>query len=153
MGMIFYGTRTFSKHLGYVGEKEVCQNCGKEYRKSVVRYRRWFHLNWIPLFPVKSTYYEMCPVCAFGAELKGKEAQEELAAAGSQETQSLEYYAKHILANKKKGIMSADQSYEFWMRDKHSGEEICIASGVRKDDVKEMKKVRGIIEFEYIDVQ
>lgn len=153
MGMILYGTKVFTKKMGYVGSPVECSTCAKSYKMSVVRYRRWGHLNYIPLFPIKSTYYKMCPICASGYELKRADVKTELASINPQETQNLDYYAKHVLANKPKGIMSVDQSYEFWAKDLVSGEEICVSAGIAKDDVKNMKKIRGAKKVPIIDVK
>lgn len=151
MGMIMYGTKVFTKFKGYFGEREECACCHKTYKKSYVKFTTWFHIDEIPLFPVKSTYYKMCPICGDSIEMKGKYAKAEMVVTGEPETQQLETYAKHILANKPKGIMSVDNSYEFWVKDLSTGEEICVATGLTKDVVKRMKKERGLKNFKIID--
>lgn len=93
----------------------------------------------------------MCPICGDSIEMKGKYAKAEMVVTGEPETQQLETYAKHILANKPKGIMSVDNSYEFWVKDLSTGEEICVATGLTKDVVKRMKKERGLKNFKIID--
>ena len=152
MGMIMYGTKVFTKYKGYFGEREECPCCHKTYKKSYVKYTTWFHLNEIPLFPFKSTYYKMCPICGDSIEIKGKQAKAEMVVTGQPETQNLEAYAKHILANKPKGFLALDTSYEFWVKDITTGEEICVATGLSKDVVKNMKKERGLKNFNFFDV-
>lgn len=143
MGVIYYGTRTFSKFMGYFGPRQECENCHKTYKKSFVRFRSWAHIDYIPLFPTKTVYYKACPICGQGFEVHKKDAKVEMQNPGDAGAQELEPYAKHILANKPKGILKTDSSYEFWIRDKMTGEEICIDREITKDDVKNIKKARG----------
>lgn len=153
MGMIIYGTKVFTKQMGFFGEKKVCSNCGREYKELYVKYTTWAHLNEVPLFPVKSRFYRMCPICGnTTAELNGKEAKAEMINGADLAEQNIEIYAKHILANKPKGILSVDQSYELWVKDVVSGEEICVASEIMKDDAKRAKKERGYKKLPIIDV-
>lgn len=151
MGMIIYGTHVFSKHEGYFGPKEECPVCHKIYAKSYVRYTSWFHISYIPLFPVKKSYFKMCPICGNGMELKNKEAKREMEQ-GSDPSQNFEVYAKHILAKKPKGLMATDTSYEVWVKDLVNGEETCIVSDTCKDVVKDIKKERGLKKLEIRDV-
>ena len=151
MGMIIYGTKVFTKFKGYFGEREECACCHKTYKKSYVKFTTWFHIDELPLFPVKSTYYKMCPICGDSIEIKGKYAKAEMVVTGEPETQQLETYAKHILANKPKGFMSVDSSYEFYVKDLSTDEEICVATNLTKDMVKDMKKERGLKNFKIID--
>lgn len=153
MAMIVYGTRVFVKKMGYVGGHVECSVCTKYYKMLMIRYRKWAHLEYLPLFPVKTTYFKMCPVCGYGYELKKDVAKGEISSINPQETQNFDYYAKHIVANKPKGIMSVDQSYEFWAKDMVSGEEICVAASITKEDVKKMKKERGAKKVPIIDVK
>ncbi len=48
--------------------------------------------------------------------------------------------------------MATDASYEFWVKDLSTGEEILVASEITKDMVKRMKKSRGYKKFSIIDV-
>ena len=143
MGAIYYGTRTFSKHMGYFGPKQECQNCHHTYQKAIVRFKSWFHIDFILLVPTKTTYFKSCPICGVGFELKKADAKAEMQAAGDGTVTSLEVHAKHIMANKPKGLMKADNSYEVWMKDLTTGEDICIASEVTKEDIKKLKRERG----------
>ncbi len=152
MAVIVYGTHVFTKLTGYFGQREECPFCHRVYKKGYVRNSVWAHLEYIPLFPVKKTYFKMCPVCGRGVELKNKEAKAEMISAGEGERQEFEAYARHILAKKPKGIMSTDSSYEFWIKDMVSGEEILVASDITKDTVKRIKKSRGYKKVPIIDV-
>ena len=152
MALIVYGTHVFTKFKGYYGMKEECPYCHRKYQKGYVRYSKWVHFEYIPLFPVKILYLKMCPICGKAYELTGKEAKEQMEYANETSEQKLEMYAKHILAKKPKGIMTCDTSYEFWVKDLVTGEEICIASDLAKEEVKRMKKQRGIKKLQIIDV-
>ena len=148
MGMIYYGTKTFSKLAGYFGPKQECQNCHRTYKKAFVKYSSWFHIDYIPLFPTKTIYFKACPICGAGYELRKQDAKTEMQNPG--EPQNFEPYAKHILANKPKGILKQDNSYEFWLKDTITGEEICIGSEISKEDIKNLKKERG---FKKVPIQ
>ena len=152
MGMIVYGTKTFTKFVGYFGEKETCNNCQKTYKKRYVKNTVWAHLDYIPLFPVKKTYSVMCPICGDGISLKSKEAKEDMKNADLSDCPNIELFAKHILEKKPKGILSTDNSYELWTKDLDSGEEICIATDITKDVIKNVKKTRGYKKVNIIDV-
>ena len=143
MGAIYYGTRTFSKHMGYFGPKQECQNCHRTYQKAIVRFKSWFHIDYIPLIPTKTQYFKSCPICGAGFELRKQDAKTEMQTPGDGTVQTLEPHAKHILANKPKGLLASDNSYELWMKDGNSGEDICIASEISKEDIKRFKKERG----------
>ena len=150
--MYTYGTKVFTKLKGYYGAKEECLCCHKAYQKAYVKYTKWCHFNEIPLFPINVTYYKMCPICGDSVNLKIKQAKAEMVATDSTETQQLEAYAKHILANKPKGFMAVDSSYEFYVKDLSTDEEICVATNLTKNMVKDMKKERGLKKFKIIDV-
>ncbi len=152
MGMIIYGTRVFTKNAGYYGNQEECQFCHKTYKKGYVKNSVWVHLDYLPLFPVKTTYFKMCPVCGNGFELDKKTAKQEMQDRQDTTGQNLEVYAKHILADKPKGIMSVDTSYELWVKDVMTGEDICLATGLTKDNVKDTKKARGLKKLPILDV-
>lgn len=70
-----WGKRTFD-HLGSAGT-HLCPNCSNLAQWSFVRIRTWFALFFIPVFPYKTLYMNMCPVCKHGLETDG-EAQSRL---------------------------------------------------------------------------
>lgn len=152
MAVIVYGTHVFTKLTGYFGQREECPFCHRIYQKGYVKNTVWAHLQYIPLFPVKKIYFKMCPVCGRGLELKNKEAKAEMANGNGGYRQEFTAYAKHILAKKPKGFMATDASYEFWVKDMSTGEEILVASEITKDMVKQIKKSRGYKKLSIIDV-
>ena len=142
MGAIYYGTRTFSKHMGYFGPKQECENCHRTYKKAIVKFSSQFHIDYIPLIPTKTVYFKSCPVCGKGFELRKQDAKVEMANPG-EGTQTLEPHAKHIMANKPKGILKDDNSYELWLKDAESGEDILLGKDITKGDINNIKKERG----------
>lgn len=152
MGLILYGTRCFTKFEGYYGEKEECPHCHKIYKSAYVKNNKWFHIDYLPIIPIKKTYFKMCPICSYGTELNSKEGKKEMLNSTDSSQQKLETYVKHVLIKKPTGMMSVDTSYELWVKDLITGEEICVASDLTKSTIKEMKKVRGLKEIKIIDV-
>ena len=69
------------------------------------------------------------------------------------EPQQLKVYAKHILANKPKGFLETDNSYELWVRDEISGEDILLLNQTTKDVIKNVKKNRGLKILPIVEVQ
>lgn len=152
MALIIYGTKVFRKMVGYYGERLECGNCHRVYQRSYVKSSRWVHIDYIPLFPVKSTYLKICPVCGSGVELNKKDAKLEMNNLNLVSNQAFEVYAKHILAKKPKGAFAVDNSYELWVKDLVTGEDICIAVDITKDMVKNVKKNRGLKKLEIRDI-
>ncbi len=149
--IIFYGEKVFTKHMGYFGEKAQCENCSKAYPDAFVKVSRWLHIFFIPLFPVKITYFKKCPICGNGVELKGKEAKAEMKSLEKVDLK-LEVYAKHIKANKPKGVFATDTSYELWVKDLSTGEDMCVATGITKSRIKEIKKARALKKLPIMEV-
>lgn len=150
--MFTYGSKVFTKFMGYYGQQEECPACRKVYRKSYVRLSKWAHFDEIPIFPMKKTYNKICPICGNGYGLDAKQAKAEMAAGPKDETQNIQVYAKRILAKKPKKLLEADRSYEIWVRDLNTNEETRIASDVGKDIVKSIKKDRGLKKIEIMEV-
>lgn len=150
--MIIYGTRVFTKHEGFYGQREECPNCHRIYKKAYVKNSVWGHLDYIPLIPIKKYYFKMCPICGMGTELKSKQAKMEMQTTYDMTNPNLQIYAIHILAQKPKGIMATDNSYQVWVRDLTTNENICIASNTTKDMVKQIKKERGLKNLPITDM-
>ena len=79
MAIFIYGTKAFTSFKGYFGQKEECPYCHKMYKKGFTKISRWAHLDYIPIFPVGSSYIRFCPVCGNGDVIKSKEAKEIIA--------------------------------------------------------------------------
>lgn len=152
MGTFYYGTRVFSKLMGYFGPKQECDQCHRAYTRAIVKYSTWFHFDYIPIIPTKTQYVKMCPICGAGFELLKADAKQEMQA-GNNGFPGFEPHAKHIMANKPKGLLATDNSYELWLKDLSTGEDIIIASEITKEDIKNLKKERGYkkVPMEKID--
>jgi len=71
--MIFiFGYHPIRKNIGPVEERE-CPNCSNTRHWLLGEMRYWINLFFIPVIPVKSQYYEYCPVCRFSSELTREE--------------------------------------------------------------------------------
>lgn len=151
MGIVYYGTKVFKKNKGYYGEAEECIFCHRVYEKQFVKYNVWAHVDFIPLIPVKTRYIKMCPICGYSEEFKSKEAKPMMV--NKSGNQNIKLYAKHILANKPKSILDADESYELWARDMNSGEEYIVLSDTSKGAVKEEYKRRGLKKLEIVTIK
>ena len=143
MAVIWWGTHVFNSNKGYHGEKTECPECGRVYAPAYVKSNFWFHIEFIPLIPYKSMYRKFCPVCGYGVEMKGKEGKAELKEKAEVTDQAFEPYVNHNLADKPKGILTTDNSYEFHVKDLNSGEDFCVAKNLTKDEVKKIKKGRA----------
>ena len=153
MAIFIYGTKAFTSFKGYYGQKEECEHCHRVYKKGYMKINRWVHIDYIPFFPIGGGYFKYCPICGNGVNLKSKEAKQEMNGVTDPESQQLKVYAKHILANKPKGFLETDNSYELWVRDEISGEDILLLNQTTKDVVKNVKKNRGLKILPIVEVQ
>ena len=110
------GVHVFNSNKGYHGEKTECPECGRVYAPACVKSNFWFHIEFIPSIPYKSMYRKFCPVCGYGVEMKGKEGKAELKEKAEVTDQAFEPYVNHNLAEKPKGILTTDNSYEFHVK-------------------------------------
>lgn len=146
-----YGTKVFTDFKGYFGDKEECPNCHKSYSPAFVKAKTWAHFDYLPIFPVKTRYYKMCPVCGVNHELKVKEATPLMT--NRNDNQNIKLYFKHVLHNKPEKKLQVDTSYELWFKDNNTNEESCISTGLTKENVKTIKKNRGLKVIDIIDVE
>lgn len=153
MAIFIYGTKVFTKAMGYYGPAEECPNCHKVYSKSFVRAKTWAHLDYVPLFPVKTRFFQECPICGLGQEMKSKEAKAQMLSLGAAQGQSLSFFARHLVKNKPKGLLATDNTYELWVKDEVTGQELCLGTQLTKDDIKRRKKNRAIKNLPIFDVK
>ncbi|MCR4581715.1 MAG: zinc ribbon domain-containing protein [Bacilli bacterium] len=147
--IIIYGVETFTKHMGFFGPVETCPNCSRSYSPAYVRSRTWFHLTYIPIFPVKTCYYKTCPVCGNSVELDKKTAKSLMI--NPNYSQSVCMYARHILSLKPAKLFDPDNSYELWFKDFITNQEFCVFAGLSKEQIKNIKKNMGLKQFQIID--
>ncbi len=147
-----WGEKVFTKNRGFFGEKEECANCHKIYSPAFVRSRTWLHVNFIPIFPEKTIIHKMCPICGASHELKTREAKPLMV--NKNKYQDITTYAKHVLHKQPKNKWTDfDKSYELWIKDNATHEEFFVEDNLTKDDVKNIKKKRGLKKLEIITVQ
>lgn len=63
---IIWGTRGFEKDLGYTNVTCCYPHCNNVVNLIAKKIGRRFTLFWIPLFPIKLSYYILCPICRTG---------------------------------------------------------------------------------------
>ncbi len=142
-----YGTHVFTKFMGYFGQVEECAQCHKQYKKSMVRIKKWAHLDYIPIFPCGTSYFYACPVCGAGKQLKKADARAIMDAPSDPRQQNLQVYAKCVIADPTKN----KKSYELWVRDLITGEDVCVRNNLTKAFIKQEKKNRGLKELSIVD--
>lgn len=99
--LIFGWGHAKTKHYGPV-QKQQCQNCFNEDYWSLYKQSTWFTLFFIPVFPYKSEYYFLCPICSQGLMLDNYNEIEYLQAIAETNTKLLngqineEEYSKEL---------------------------------------------------------
>jgi len=76
---IIWGTHTYKKLLG-TAQMVNCGHCSNVVPFQIVRARTWFTLFWIPLIPLSTKYFIVCPICGSGVQVKKDQAFAELTA-------------------------------------------------------------------------
>lgn len=71
---IVYGTRRMKKTLAHSGLL-TCTTCSQPNYFEVVRERVWVTLFWIPIFPVSSKYFQVCPHCSCAYPMDKRDAK------------------------------------------------------------------------------
>ena len=81
--VIVYGVHHFRKVKGFLGQSVAC-SCGNTYPRQIIKDSKWGHFEYIPLIPLGSDYYSVCPVCMHGykADKQQKKELKELMAQG-----------------------------------------------------------------------
>ncbi|EMR03722.1 zinc ribbon domain-containing protein [Cesiribacter andamanensis] len=67
--MIFYGTKATPVGV-YKAERLKCQNCGEDNKVQFEVYARYFHLYWIPTFPLGKVAVSTCQHCKHALDHK-----------------------------------------------------------------------------------
>jgi hypothetical protein len=60
--MVIFGVKTRSKSHG-PAYPTICSQCGNETHYFFVKWRRWYHILFIPVFPWGANYQLDCPHC------------------------------------------------------------------------------------------
>jgi phage terminase large subunit GpA-like protein len=80
LNFIIFGLKTRSKEHGAAYPLH-CPNCDNDEIYHAIKQRRWFHIFWVPLIPLRATRSLVCPTCGVALDLKKSEykAAKELA--------------------------------------------------------------------------
>jgi hypothetical protein len=73
MGIIFYGWRTVA--IGADGIRISCPSCEQTTTADIMVYSKYFHIFWIPMFPLEKTALTICDSCGlkkYGIPLDSK---------------------------------------------------------------------------------
>ncbi|MEG0176766.1 zinc-ribbon domain-containing protein [Anaerorhabdus sp.] len=71
---VIFGTKITQKILGY--EKKIrCGRCNNVTPWQIVKVTNWFSLFFIPIFPLSTKYYEICPICHGATPITKSEAE------------------------------------------------------------------------------
>ena len=145
MAVYYYGVESFKKVYGPKGEVKECAYCHRAYQETYVKFRKWGHLDYIPLIPLGSDYYHFCPICFYGDKfIKGEKKQ-----------------AKKIVKDKSAPVTflvprgvhhKAEKTWDLLIDDKVSGQTFPIQMGMTKSDYKALKKNRFYKKIEETDV-
>lgn len=152
MIVVFWGTHVFTRLVGFSGDRSICSDCELGYKKRVIKESHWVHFEYIPLFPIKSKYHIVCPVCGKRRTVEIIDMVYDFVPLKYDPQPDIEIYAKHILAKKPDGWFETDYSYELWARDLRTGNVICVGTNCTKKNVKNFKKNLGYKKIEIIEV-
>lgn len=72
MAVIYYGTKK-KLHIDKVLGVQTCPNCGHQVEMSLAHESGYFHIYWIPLFPLGGWKIKACPVCGVSQKLTAEE--------------------------------------------------------------------------------
>lgn len=72
MAVIYYGTKK-KIHIDKALGVQTCPNCGHQVEMSLAHESGYFHIYWIPLFPLGGWKIKACPVCGVAQKLTSEE--------------------------------------------------------------------------------
>ncbi|MBR5040461.1 MAG: hypothetical protein IKX68_05050 [Clostridiales bacterium] len=130
-----YGVRSFKKVYGPKGQPQACPFCHKEYQETYVKFRKYWHLDYIPLIPLGSDIYHFCPVCFYGDKFdkQGEKAAKALIKDTTPPTTHLIPRGVHH---------TAEKTWDLVVQDQISGEVFPVKTGMKKGEYKQLKKDR-----------
>lgn len=85
--VILWGFNTFKKDMLETGPY-TCNYCNNATLFKIVRVRKWFTLFFIPIIPLSSKYYHVCPICNQGVLMAKEQAKDAIARAKAQSVPS-----------------------------------------------------------------
>lgn len=139
-----YGVRSFKKVYGPKGQPEACPFCHKVYQETYVKFRKYGHLDYIPLIPMGSDIYHFCPVCFYGDKFdkQGKKEAKAVIKDQTPATTNLIPRGIHHVSAK---------TWDLVLQDQTTNEVIPIKTGINKGEYKKLKKDRFYKHVDEID--
>ena len=131
--MIIYGIKVFNTVMGYYGDVCECPHCHSQYKNEILREKNFVHIMFIPLIPVKTRYYKICPRCMNRVEINKDEAKT-LLAMPDNTGQKFNVYGVHRNQN---------NTYEIWTRDMKTNMDTCVINNLNKTQLNNFKKNSG----------
>ena len=142
--MIIYGIKVFIKNLGFCGPITLCPSCQVQYKKWLVREKKWLHIMFIPLFPIKTEYKIVCPMCC-RTDVITKAVAKQYMAQPDMNGQNVQMSFYHHVGN--------NQGYEIWVKDVNNNIDRCILNNATKYQINNFKKNMGFKNYPTIEIQ
>lgn len=131
--VIFWGTQTNIKRMGFHGDKKICGHCNHEYIPYYYRITTFDHFCAIPVTEKVQTYRSVCPICGntdFVQNFRFTEIADTVVTA---EMQNLSYIA----------VQKEKRKYDFVVKDNLTQEQMLIARNIPMRDIKDGILKRG----------
>ena len=130
--LVVWGTHHFHKNVGHYGPVQTCPNCGSTYQKDYIKESNWGHIYYIPLLPVGSSYYKVCPICYASEKITSKQAKEEMNSFPPVNQSLVPRVIRH----------TGSGNYDMYVEDQLSGHKYLLCEGAAKSRIKEIEKNR-----------
>lgn len=131
--VIFWGTESRVKNVGFHGDKIKCGHCFKSYIPCYYKRTTYDHFCAIPVSEITRTYTSVCPICGNEQFVQTFRFTEIAKTTVTKEMQDISYIA----------VTKSKNRYDFVAMDNHTKEQFLIASNVPMIDIKEGIKSRG----------
>lgn len=142
MIVLFWGTQSNVKKLGFHGDKVKCVHCYREYIPCYYRTTTYDHFCAIPVSDITKRYTSICPICGHEEFVQTFRFTEIADTVVTKEMQDISYLA----------VQKDKHKYDFVAMDNHTQEQILIAQNIRMTDIKEGIRRRGFRTKDLITV-
>lgn len=130
-----YGVHHFRKMKGHIGGAVTCPDCKTTYQRQVIRDAKWGHFDYIPLIPLGTDYYVVCPVC-YAGELATKDRKKEIKSLLAQNTPAYQKLTPHLICH------ADGKTYDLILQDDVSGQRYVVETDATKAQIKKVCKDR-----------
>lgn len=135
MGVIIYGVHHFRKWKGYCGAPITCPDCGNTYQREIIRDAKWGHIDFIPLLPLGTDYYVVCPVC-YAGEIADKARKKEIKGLLAQNNPPYQKLTPHLVTH------ADTNTYDLILQDDISGQRFTVERDASKKEIRRTCKDR-----------